>query len=624
MDPRSNRSEAEVRALVRAKVLMKALGELEPVPIDTEASWVSTQAQAWRKARALVKKLARVLAPVERMEAKVQAKIDMVAYGEILADPELMDIIHSINTHYRQELARDLWPTCHKYSWFIHIIAPITRLPPELLQQILLIIIDNANDSPLLLMRVSKLWYTIVTGIWAPLKLGTTTPKNAITKKLERNPRLLDVLVDTEIDRGHFTPSEGAFQAIFAAIEAVSRWRTFVVETFPAQADLPEHLVNRGFQRCSNPVMSRLRTFKIKCPCEMSPLLERLLRILVTTASEDLAAVEINSPSVVSFLAPTYPSIFHSVKVLSLDTPGLPNPVDLLPHLHQLETLAASHLSFPIYHNDVNIPCVHTLRHLKLRAVSIQWMSGRTFHILDTCTILHPLHHHSPHTFNAALPKCKRLTFQGYPLDILHGVSANKLAHLSVMSSCPYKPRGSRQLVRFSSQALRESRLTPRSLHIGVEAMSWAWTEAFAFMSTLEELVIENAQPSSLRVKAFQSLVVHPANANDLDTADTPGRRNTPVCPSLKRFGLRYRRWLRPSEHFDLIPEFLSIIWSRKLSKFSLESFRIWSWSDQKDPLELIDGSQISFEEVERLANDDTIKGDNLEFIISGLWRIWV
>jgi len=38
--------------------------------------------------------------------------------------------------------------------------------------------------------------------------------------KLERNQLFLDVFDDTEIDRGDPTPSEGAYQAIFAAIQA--------------------------------------------------------------------------------------------------------------------------------------------------------------------------------------------------------------------------------------------------------------------------------------------------------------------------------------------------------------------------------------------------------------------
>jgi hypothetical protein len=352
--------------------------------------------------------------------------------------------------------------------------------------------------------------------------------------------------------------------------------------------------------------MSRLRTLIIKCPCEMTTLLDRLLRIIGNTASRELSTVTINSSTVISFLVPTYSSIFHSVTVLSLDAPGLPNPVDLLPHLHQLEALTASHLSLPVYHDDVGLPFVHTLRHLTLRSVSIQWMSGRTFHVLERCSITFPLHRHVLHTFCTTLPSCKALSFEGYPLDILGGVSAHNLAHLSVKCSSSYKLRGGRELALFSSQALQEGRLAPRILHISIEATNQAWTKAFAYMSNLEELVIHNAQPSSLGVKALRSLVVLSG------TTGTPGEWNTPPCPSLRRFGLRYRRWLRPSEHFDLIPVFMSIIQSRPQSMFSMQSFRIWARSDESGPLELIEGSSVSSKGFERLENYASITGRNL------------
>jgi hypothetical protein len=608
-------AQALARARVQARVLALALAEAR---VQTQALALAQQAQVQARAQAQMRTQALTLVQVQaqaQVQARVQAQTEAqaeahtVTYDEVLADPKLMDIIYSIQPDHCHRLARDLWPSRQKYWWLIQIIAPITRLPPELLQQILLVIIDNASDPPLVLMRVSKLWHTTVTGFWASLKLGTTTPKNDVITKLARNQWLLDVLVDTEIDHGHPTPPEGAYHAIFAAIEATSRWRSIVVETCPAQADLPEHLVNHGFQQCSNPVMSRLRTLKIKRPCEISPLLEHLLHMLGTTASGELTTVEINSPSVISFLAPRYFFIFHSIKVLCLDALGVPDPVDILPHLLQLEALTASHLSLPTYHGHVNIPLVHTLRHLTLRAVSIQWMSDRTFHVLETCTILFPLHRHILDTFITNLPNCNDLTFQGYPLDILRGVSAHNLTHLSVVSPC--FARGSLQLVLFFCRALQERRLAPRILRISIEAVSWVWTTAFAFMSNLEELVIGNTRPSSLGVKVLQSLVVHPAHANNMGTTATHGGRNTPLCPSLKRFGLRYRRWLRPSEHFDLIPEFVSIIWSRQQSEFPLQSFCIWKGSEQTDPLELIEGSWISAKGFEDLANDGAIEGED-------------
>ena len=120
-------------------------------------------------------------------------------------------------------------------------------------------------------------------------------------------------------------------------------------------------------------------------------------------------------------------------------------------------------------------------------------------------------------------------------------------------------------------------------------------------MSNLEELVINNAQPSSLGVKALQSLVAHPIDATDHGTTATPGGWDTPICPSLKRFGLRYRRWLRVTDRFDLIPVFRSIIQSRQTSKFSLQSFRIWTRSGQNDPWELVEESSISSQGFEYL-----------------------
>jgi len=584
-------------------------------PVPPQLRPVALQARAEARARA---EAWGYVAPqaVARVEALAQAlgagvwpvKAQTFTYADVLADSKLMHLIYSI-PDYRRILPCHLYRRPHttqKYWWLIQITTPITRLPPELLHQILLFIIDEASDSPLALMRVCKHWYAIVTGIWASLKLGTTTPKDAVTTKLKRNQLVLDVVVDTEIDRGYLTPSEGAYQAIFAAIDATDRWRSFVVETFPPQADLPEHLVNSGLQGCSGAVMNRIRTFRIKCACETSSLLDHLLRILGKSASRELTTVEINSPNVISFLAPTYSTIFHSVKVLSLclDNPGLRNPVDLLPHLHQLESLTASHLSFP---NDVDVPFVHTLRHLSLRAVSIQWMSGKTFHALKSCTLLLPRHRHIQHAFSTTLPNCKHLTFQGYPLHVLNGVSARNLDHLSVTCSSSFKLRGTWELVQFSSQALRQSRLSPRILHLSIEATSEAWRKALAFISGLEELVIENARPSSLGAKVLQSLVVRPIHTPNSGSTATPGDRNAPLCPSLKRLGLRYRRWLRPNEHFDLIPEFRSIILSRQRSEFPLQSFQIWIRSDENDPLELIDGLSISLEGFERLIDASAI-----------------
>jgi hypothetical protein len=58
--------------------------------------------------------------------------------------------------------------------------------------------------------------------------------------------------------------------------------------------------------------------------------------------------------------------------MLYLETPGVRDPADLLPHLHQLEGTTTSHLSLPIYPHVSNLLLVHALCYLRLKPVSIQ------------------------------------------------------------------------------------------------------------------------------------------------------------------------------------------------------------------------------------------------------------
>jgi hypothetical protein len=483
-----------------------------------------------------------------------------------------------------------------EYSWMLNFIAPITRLPPELLQQIFLIIIDEAAQTSMSLIAVCRDWYIIVTGLWVSLNLGTTTSRDAVTRKLARNPWLLDVFIHTEVDRGGLRPSE-AYGAIFAAIEVASRWRTVVIETLPRREDLPEDVVTSGLRKCSNSTMEHVRIFKIKRACEISPLLHHILRILGSTASAELTTVEINSANVISFLlGPAYLSIFHSITVLCIETLGMRQPVDLLLHLKQLQTFIASHLRLSTFPLNVDIPFTRTLRHLRLKAVSIQWMGGRTFHALESCTLIFPLRHRSVHSLGTFLPNCKGLSFEGQSYESLEGFFAEKLTSLSVRGQEWNRQHGSQQLTCISHQFSSASTL--RSLHIGATASSRSWIIALESMSNLEELILTNLRPSSLHPALFAAFIAQPPHQKDWDVIPVIGEWHVTLCPSLKILGLRYDRWLRPTEQFTLTPTFMAIIWSRKWSRCSLQSFRIWLTDGQTEPLELIGESQTRLREL--------------------------
>jgi hypothetical protein len=126
-------------------------------------------------------------------------------------------------------------------------------------------------------------------------------------------------------------------------------------------------------------------------------------------------------------------------------------------------------------------------------------------------------------------------------------------------------------------------------------------------MSNLKELVICIASPSSLGEKFFRSLVVQPVHA----------RLGALLCPSLRRFGLKYDRWFRSSERLDLVQIFGEIIRARKHSNCPLESFSLWKRSSQKNPLELIERLEMSLEAFTYLASESGIEGEStaMEFM---------
>jgi len=258
------RGKAQVKELVKAQeeqarcAEAQAVGWVQAVQAEVqtrqraaavaESAWAQDEVRA--RAEALKRALALALALALELELELgpgwwtrptmtiiglevrAGRWSEPPYAEVLGDLKIKDILDSFTPGFRLRLAQRLW--CRpEHFWLIQIFVPVTRLPPELLQYILSNVINEANGPPLVLMRVCKHWHTTITGFWASLKLGTRTPRDAVARELERNQWLLDIVVDTEIDRGDVTQSEPAYEAIFAAFEATSRWRSLVVQTFP-------------------------------------------------------------------------------------------------------------------------------------------------------------------------------------------------------------------------------------------------------------------------------------------------------------------------------------------------------------------------------------------------------
>ena len=151
------------------------------------AAWTRAEARAWVEARGRDREVGRVgwftgrarLARAEKtweLEAEALALAGVWAWATRVREEQqkgekvppmpstLADsstIRHTLTTLTRYGLAGDLWhcssETRDEYSCIINFIAPITRLPFELLQQIFLITIDEAKSPPSAVMCVCKL-----------------------------------------------------------------------------------------------------------------------------------------------------------------------------------------------------------------------------------------------------------------------------------------------------------------------------------------------------------------------------------------------------------------------------------------------------------------------------------
>jgi hypothetical protein len=406
---------------------------------------------------------------------------------------------------------------------------------------------------------------------WGPLELRTSTTKDAILRRLNRNPLSLEVRVDTESDK-ESSSSLGAYEGLRLATSSASRWRTLTIDSFPDDnvsiGDIQRYRLNQ----CFTLPMLHLETFKIFARCDKSPLLERLLQAVAATTREQLDLVQVHCPVAVELLSyPRHAALFRSIRLLDVEAKGGNSLVDLLPHLAQIEDFRASHLRLPTYPLERLLPFVHTIRHLRLKAVSIQWMSGRVFDVLESCTVLLPLNHHTLPAGEINLPVCNKLTLRCYPLRILHTFSFPALDCLEVGCQNLDKRRGDAQLAPLR-MVDRVSNL--RILHLSIEASEHALARVLIFMPALEKLTLDLAGPLSLEEGFFTYLMARPLQKQDWDLLPIGSWKST-CCPALVVLELKYGRWLRTAEEFKLATVFAALVWTRGKTDYQMQRFAV-------------------------------------------------
>ena len=446
-------------------------------------------------------------------------------------------------------------------------VTPIHRLPAEIMMEIFHIVLD-VGQLRARLMLVCKSWCNVIEGmvsVWTSLDLGAgATPEGVL--HLLRRAGTHPLAVKIDIDKAA-SIAERLQPSLAMACNKASQWQTLTVASLPQ--DEPDTEPNHALLSIQLQPMRQLRQLIIT-ESVLSPLLRSLLQNAATVAEGTLTSMEIHCFSAVQYLLqPAHSSIYCSLTTFIAKVPKMNQPVDLLPHFMQLEVLELTNLLLAIIDSGTPLPLAHTLHHLYLKSVSIQWMGGRVFSQLENCTIINPLAEPSPHD-DVQLPVCTALHLENWNISPIRHIIAPALDHLRARSNAWGPHRGNEQVVQFVSAGFGMG-LRPKSLSLSVACTEKVLLAVLQLLPELFELKLDLPRPSALGKHFFTALLAKPRNQlADILTFDwrelfreyNTGWRCT-VCPSLRILELTYHKWLRPVYNDDFLPPLLALSWSR-------------------------------------------------------------
>jgi len=290
------------------------------------------------------------------------------------------------------------------------------------------------------------------------------------------------------------------------------------------------------------------------------------------TVTPRLTTMILADPAAVPYLVqPPCLPISHSLRTLKIQlSKRMESPVDILPHLHRLETLEARHLRLPVHPPDVSVLLIKTLHTLYLKSVSVQWMAGKVFSALQRCSIIFP---HRAGTINALqpviMPSCSHLMYDSNDLGTLGCFHLPPLAGFEVRSGQWSAWRGNPQLAAlYPLLAASSESLTTLQLH--VQCSERLLVEMLRCLPALEKLWLGLASPNALSEAFFHAMILREPNVDGTSIlVGLQSQTIAPLCISLRSLHLHYKRWLRGPDRKALIVAFSDIVASHQLQKES-------------------------------------------------------
>jgi hypothetical protein len=425
-------------------------------------------------------------------------------------------------------------------------------IPVEIFSEIFLYAVQANPRSRMELMLVCRRWHDIMLstpGIHSQLGIYRWTEKKDVARFGRR--WLLDVTVDTG-ERSHkrdFTPVE-FYDCFMAATEAAPRWRSLALISFPPLGTYKDLQITKP--------MEQLESFKLTASCNLGNFLEPFMTTFATTVTSRLTVMEVFHPDAALYLVqPAHLQVFSSLTTLTLICRRMQNPVDILPYLLKLETFKAHRLFLPIYPPTVDLPLIQTLRVLHLKSVSVQWMTGRVFAVLEGCSIIFP--HHADAVRSLHMPSCSSLKYESNNLGTLEHFRHPPLARLEVKCGQWSTWRGNLQLAAlhpiFAAQSLTY-------LHLEIQCSEQRLAYMLEQVPALEELWIGLSTPHALSSTFFLAFAAGGCNTSSM--IEPSSQSIPPLCRALKRLHLHYKRWLRGAERNALISAFGYIVASHE------------------------------------------------------------
>ena len=245
---------------------------------------------------AIQQKIDRALAmfEVECEEAadKLRPTMDM-NYSQIIAIQQRMAALWNIYSEQRQKAEPKVQAVIEGFNVQIQVLelendnaasflAPIRRLPVEMLAEVFYWAICGNSHPPLELARVNQSWRAVVFSLprmWSSFHFATWTKAEKIDFILERTGCApLDVDIDTASDVLKVVDEkEVRYAGMERTLSVASRWRNLIITTFPSKVDVDAHWALTMSPFTIDGLIDALESLKIRNHCEDSSLFEQLL-----------------------------------------------------------------------------------------------------------------------------------------------------------------------------------------------------------------------------------------------------------------------------------------------------------------------------------------------------------